>query len=131
MAKTILLVDDEEIVREAISQVLIDEGYKVVLAQDGLEALDKAVSEAPDLIVLDADIPKKNGFEVCMELKGSRMRECNRIPVLMITGVYKRPENNARALLRCKANDYLLKPFKKADFLHRVKVLIHKANNIN
>lgn len=127
MNQTILLVDDEEIVRDAISQVLNDEGYRVILAQDGLEALEKVKTGNVDLIVLDADIPKKDGFEVCMELKGSRMRETNRIPVLMITGVYKRPENNARALLRCKADDYLLKPFKKNDFLHRVKVLLHKV----
>ncbi len=123
----ILLVDDEEIVREAISEVLKDEGYRVVMAKDGLEALDMAKLEQVDLIVLDADIPKKNGFDVCMELKGPRMRETNHIPVLMITGVYKRPENNARALLRCKADDYLLKPFKKDVFLHRVKVLLHKV----
>ena len=123
---TILLVDDEEIIREAVSEILADEGYRVILAKDGQEALDKAVSEDIQLVVLDADIPKKNGFEVCMELKGPKMRRTNHVPVLMITRVYKRPENNARALLRCKADDYLLKPFKKDDFLHRVKVLLHR-----
>jgi DNA-binding response OmpR family regulator len=126
MSKLILLVDDEEIVREAISEVLIDEGYKVITAKDGQEALDLAQKEPIDLVVLDADIPKKNGFEVCMELKGSRLRDKNRVPVLMITGVYKRPENNARALLRCHADDYVLKPFKREDFLHRLKILLHK-----
>ncbi len=127
MAKTILLVDDEEIVREAISEVLKDEGYRVVVAKDGEEALDAAVKENIDLVVLDADIPKKNGFEVCMELKSPKMKLTNHVPVMMITGVYKRPENNARALLRCKADDYLLKPFKKDEFLHRVKVLMHRG----
>lgn len=127
MVRTILLVDDEEIVREAVSEVLKDDGYKVVLAVDGLEALEKARHEKVDLVVLDADLPKKDGFEVCMELKSQRMKETNHIPVLMITGVYKRPENNARALLRCKADDYLLKPFKKDEFLHRVKVLLHRG----
>ncbi len=126
MSKLILLVDDEEIVREAISEVLIDEGYKVITAKDGQEAIDLAQKEPIDLVVLDADIPKKNGFEVCMELKGSRLRNLNRVPVLMITGVYKRPENNARALLRCHADDYVLKPFKREDFLHRLKILLHK-----
>ncbi len=127
MSETILLVDDEEVVREAISNVLIDEGYRVVVAKDGMEALEMAEKEKPDFIILDADIPKKNGFEVCMELKGSRLRELNHIPVMMITGVYQRPENNARALLRCKADDYVLKPFKRDEFLHRIKILMHKG----
>ncbi len=129
MGRKILLVDDEEIVREAVSEVLADEGYKVVTAGDGLEALKLAETEVPDLIVLDADLPGKNGFEVCMEIKGPKMRQLNHIPVMMITGVYKRPENNARALLRCKADDYVLKPFKRDIFLHRVKVLLSKVKS--
>jgi two-component system response regulator VicR len=128
MSKTILLVDDEEVVREAISTVLIDEGYRVVVAKDGEEALELAQSENPDFVIIDADIPKKNGFEVCMELKGSRLRKLNHVPVMMITGVYQRPENKARALLRCKADDYILKPFKREEFLHRIKVLMHKES---
>jgi DNA-binding response OmpR family regulator len=127
MGKKILLVDDEHIVREAVSEVLTDEGYQVVTAADGPSALETARNDTFDLVVLDADLPGKNGFEVCMELKGPRMKDCNRIPVMMITGVYKRPENNARALLRCRAEDYLLKPFKREEFLHRVKVLLHRG----
>jgi two-component system OmpR family response regulator/two-component system alkaline phosphatase synthesis response regulator PhoP len=126
MNELILVVDDEEIIREALTEVLLDEGYRVVTAMDGAEALETAQREKPDLVVLDADIPKKNGFEVCMELKGPGLRELNQVPVMMITGVYKRPENNARALLRSKADDYVLKPFKREDFLHRVKVLLHR-----
>jgi DNA-binding response OmpR family regulator len=80
----------------------------------------------PDLIILDADIPGKDGFEVCTLLKGPR-KDTNHIPVMMITGVYKRAENNARALLRCRADDYLLKPFTMQQFLHRVKVLLNRA----
>ena len=62
----------------------------------------------------------------CTLLKGPR-KDTNHIPVMMITGVYKRAENNARALLRCRADDYLLKPFTMQQFLHRVKVLLNRT----
>jgi two-component system OmpR family response regulator len=127
MNETILVVDDVEVVRESIASTLTMEGYRVIEAADGEEAVGTTVRDKPNLIILDADIPKKNGFDVCQELKNHQDPDVYHIPVLMITGVFKRPEHNARALLRCKADDYMLKPFSMEQLLHRVRIVLAKA----
>ncbi len=124
----ILIVDDEEVVVDALEGLLLDEGYEVLTASDGDEALDKIRSDRPDLVVLDAQIPKKDGFKVCRELKSDEDASISKILVIMITGAFTDPKSHARALLLSKADDFILKPFKSEILCHRIKVLLHKRD---
>jgi len=124
----ILIVDDEEIVVDALEGLLLDEGYDVVTASDGDEAIEKIQAERPDLIVLDAQIPKKDGFKVCHEVKMDEDESISKILVIIITGAFTDPKSHARALLVSKADDFILKPFKSEILCHRIKVLLHKRD---
>lgn len=85
MAKTILVVDDEADVVQGLAAVLEAEGFKVVTARDGQEALAKVRSERPDLLILDLVLPKLDGWRVCQQLKLSK--EFHKIPVILLSGL--------------------------------------------
>ncbi len=85
MSKRVLVVDDEEAARKYISTILKENGYEALVAQDGVEGLDKAVKEKPDLIILDLMMPKKNGFSVLQNLKSSS--DLKDIPVIISSQV--------------------------------------------
>jgi two-component system alkaline phosphatase synthesis response regulator PhoP len=122
----ILIVDDEEVVVDALEGLLLDEGYNVVTAVDGDEAIKQIEAERPDLVVLDAQIPKKDGFKVCREIKTNEEETIAQTLVIIITGAFTDPKSHARALLLSKADDFILKPFKSEILCHRIKVLLHK-----
>jgi two-component system, OmpR family, response regulator MprA len=121
---TIMVVDDERSVREAVRRALELEGYAVELAADGseaLEQLDKRASE-PDALVLDVLMPKLDGLEVCKQLR----RSGSRLPVLMLTA---RAEVSDRvAGLDAGADDYLVKPFALEELLARLRALLRRTN---
>ncbi len=85
MGKKVLLVDDEESIRQYLAAVLEDNGYESVNAKDGMEGLSKAREERPDLIVLDVMMPKKNGISTIYDLK--RSHDLKDIPVIMLSAV--------------------------------------------
>ncbi len=85
MAKKILLVDDDPDFVEAVSLILKPKKFDVVTAYNGIEGLKKAMSEKPDLIVLDVMMPEKDGYAVCRELKSNP--QMSHIPVLLLTAV--------------------------------------------
>lgn len=117
----ILVVDDEQAVRESLRRSLKFNGYDVVLAEDGEEALDKIREEQPDLTVLDVMMPKLDGFGVCRTLRSSGYNR----PILMLTardGVADRV-----AGLDAGADDYLPKPFALEELLARVRSLMRRA----
>jgi DNA-binding response OmpR family regulator len=103
----ILVVDDSPSELTLISAPLLAGGYEVITACDGEEALAKAASERPDLILLDVVLPKQNGFQVCRTLK--RSPESRHIPVIMITG--KSQPSDRFWGLRQGADEYVTKPF--------------------
>jgi len=82
MKKTILLVDDDVSVREAVDKVLRGAGYEVVLAAGGLEAIARVQAQSVDLVLLDIGLPNQNGWEACQHLS----REHAKIPIVVITG---------------------------------------------
>ena len=86
--KKVLIVDDESDVREFIQLVLEADGVGFVEAADGEEAVEKAVAERPDLVVLDVQMPKKDGFEVFSELR--RNAATSSIPIIMLTAIEER-----------------------------------------
>jgi len=119
----ILVVDDDDAVREALRRALQLEGYEVELASDGAEALDrlKLDSVEPDALVLDVSMPRLDGLEVCRRLR----RGGSALPVLMLTA---RDEVADRvAGLDAGADDYVVKPFALAELFARLRALLRRT----
>jgi len=117
----ILVVDDDPDDLKMISMILQPEGYEVVTAENGREALEKVESEDPDLIILDVMMPELDGFAACAKLKSSP--ESKGIPVILLTAVAKRIQDTKYPLdgvLRSEAEEYLEKPTKPEDLLEVV-----------
>jgi two-component system alkaline phosphatase synthesis response regulator PhoP len=120
-ARRILLVEDEPSLVLTLTDRLVSEGYKVETASDGEEALARAESDAFDLIVLDVMLPRKNGFDVCRDL---RQRGLD-VPVLMLTA---RSQVVDRVVgLKLGADDYLTKPFEMIELLARIEALLRRG----
>lgn len=115
------LVDDDPAVRHVFNRALTGAGYRVVECADGVEALERLPTATPDLIVLDVDMPRLDGWATLTAL---RQRGCNR-PVLMMTAV-EAVESRVRGL-ELGADDYLVKPCTVLEFLARVRALIRRA----
>ena len=117
---TILLVDDEESIQQLLTFPLEREGYRVVQARDGEEAL-RRFSETPvDLVVLDVMLPKLDGLEVCR-----RLRTSSAVPIIMLTA---RDDEVDKVLgLELGADDYITKPFSIREFRSRVRALLRRA----
>jgi two-component system, OmpR family, response regulator MprA len=121
----ILVVDDDQSVREALRRALHLEAYEVELASDGAEALEKMHGGGPeaDAVVLDVSMPRLDGLEVCRRLR----RDGNRVPVLMLTA---RDEVSDRvAGLDAGADDYVVKPFALEELLARLRALLRRSSN--
>jgi CheY-like chemotaxis protein len=115
----VLAVDDEPEIRQLVRRTLEGKGYQVELAVDGQEALDKAEALVPDLILLDAMLPKVHGFEACRRIKASpRTRH---VPVIMMTAIYRGWRFAQDARESYGAEDYVEKPFRLEDLLRRVE----------
>ena len=106
-SKKILIVDDSGTDRQLIQSALASQGYQLSTATDGEEAFQKALSEKPDLILLDVVMPKKNGFQVCRQIKNTS--ETRGIKVILVTS--KSQETDRYWGMRQGADDYLTKPF--------------------
>ena len=116
----ILVVDDIQLNRKLQKTYLESVGYQVVLAQDGVEALQRIGEESPDLILLDIMMPKMNGFEVCRRLKKSDSTRF--IPIIMVTALNE-IEDKVKGI-EAGADDFISKPFNKLELLARVKSLL-------
>jgi DNA-binding response OmpR family regulator len=116
----ILLVDDEQPVQKLLSFPLEKEGYEVVPALDGQEALQRFESERFDLVVLDIMLPKMDGLEVCR-----RMRARSSVPIIMLTA--KAEEIDKVLGLEIGADDYITKPFSMREFRSRVRAALRRA----
>ena len=121
--KTILVVDDEKNIRDLLVFNLQNEGYNTLEAEDGIQAVDIALKEKPDLILLDVMLPKLDGKSVCKKLRYSL--NMSNIPILMISA--KDTETDKIVGLEIGADDYITKPFQIREVIARVKANLRKS----
>jgi DNA-binding response OmpR family regulator len=119
-SSTILLVDDDEAVRKLLTFPLERDGYEVIQAADGIEALERFGESPVDLVVLDLMLPKLDGLEVCKQL-----RSRSSVPIIMLTA---RDDELDKVLgLELGADDYVTKPFSIREFRSRTRALLRRA----
>ena len=117
---TIMLVDDEESIQKLLTYPLQREGYTVVQARDGQEALDRFSDSNVDLVVLDVMLPRVDGLEVCR-----RLRTSSAVPIIMLTA---RDDEVDKVLgLELGADDYITKPFSIREFRSRIRAMLRRA----
>jgi DNA-binding response OmpR family regulator len=121
MARTLLVVDDEPTLRETLAYNLEHDGYRVVTAADGREALERFRAERPDLVVLDLMLPELSGVEVCRII-----RQESDVPILMLTA--KDSEVDKVVGLEVGADDYVTKPFSLRELQARVRALLRRSD---
>jgi two-component system response regulator MprA len=120
-AARVLVAEDDQHLRESLARVLTFEGYDVLLAADGVEALSVAAAERPDLIILDILMPKLDGLTAARRLRSSG----DRTPVLMLTARHEVGDRVAG--LDAGADDYLVKPYSLDELLARVRALLRRT----
>lgn len=116
----VLVADDDRDLRDLVGFTLTQAGYLVIKAADGIGALRSVADEAPDLVILDINMPGASGFQVC-----ESVRRNSRVPIMMLT-VRGEEEDLVRAL-ELGADDYLTKPFSPRTLLARAKALLRRA----
>ncbi len=119
----VLIVDDEEHIRELIKFNLDNSGYKTICADNGLEALKLAKSESPHLVLLDVMLPGMDGYDVCKEIRKDNI--ISSMPIMMITA--KGEEFDKVLGLELGADDYITKPFSIRELMARVKAILRRT----
>jgi DNA-binding response OmpR family regulator len=119
----VLIIEDDPNVAEVVTRYLEREGYAVDSADDGLEGLDRALADPPDLVVLDLMLPSLSGLEVCR-----RLRSKVPVPVIMLTA--RGEEVDRIAGLELGADDYVAKPFSPRELTARVKAVLRRATGV-
>lgn len=122
---TILIVDDEDDIRDLIAMNLHREGFETIEAADGLQAVKMAIKKVPELILLDLMLPEKDGYSVFRDLKQSSLTR--NIPVIMLTARGKLDERITG--LSLGADDYVSKPFSPKELMLRVKNVLKRTQN--
>lgn len=123
MTRKILIADDEQNILISLEFLMKREGYEVIVAQDGEEAVHKIRSERPDLVLLDVMMPRKSGFEVCQEVKADA--ELARVRILMLTA--KGRDTEVAKGLALGADAYMTKPFSTRELVEKVRSMLDGA----
>ncbi len=123
MATKILIADDEPNIVISLEFLLRREGYEVVVAHDGVQALERVRAERPDLAILDVMMPNRNGFEVCQDLRQDP--EFKTLRIMMLTA--KGRDTEVSKGLALGADVYMTKPFATRDLIAKVKALLERA----
>jgi two-component system alkaline phosphatase synthesis response regulator PhoP len=123
MKNKILLVEDDDIVAEAVTYNLMWNGFQVNTVVDGASALKHVKEELPDLVILDIALPLMNGLEVCRELR--KASNTATLPIIMLTA--RGREIDKEAGLDAGADDYMTKPFERRELLARVRAVLRRA----
>ncbi|HWR44848.1 response regulator transcription factor [Sporomusa sp.] len=115
----VLVVDDDEKILKVLTTYLEKEGYTVITAKDGLEAVDKARKLEPDIILLDVMLPSLDGWEVCKEI-----RRTSTVPIIMLTA--RDAETDRIIGLELGADDYVVKPFSPKEVIARIRAIFRR-----
>jgi DNA-binding response OmpR family regulator len=118
MSDKILVVDDEQTIRGLLAELLSIEGYEVLLASNGREAIQVAAREIPHLVILDANMPEMDGIETTRELRSQH--ETCWVPIIMVTAF----RDTRTEALHAGVDDFVTKPFNVVDLLARVQALL-------
>ncbi len=122
--KQVLVVDDDQAIRELLAEYLAKNNYQVSTAEDGVEMDKKLLENRPDLIILDIMLPGDDGFTLCQ-----RIRQDSNVPIIMLTA---NSDETDRVLgLEIGADDYIAKPFSPRELLARIKALLRRAHFVN
>ena len=119
----ILVVDDEPDIVRVVVKIMEARGHQVATAGDGAEAVDRVKADPPDVVILDLNLPKLDGYEVCKRIKGDP--QTSHVPVVMMTAAYVSVDD-ARAGARAGADEYVIKPFLREVLVHNVERLIDR-----
>jgi len=125
MVQTILVVEDDKGLQKYLKELLLDNGYSVKIAGDGIEALDTLTRTQPDLLVLDLGLPNMSGEAVCGEVR----KKYPELPVIILTA--KDSINDIVQGLNLGADDYMTKPFVADEFLARIKARLRRKDGSN
>jgi len=119
--QTILVIDDDENLRDTIGVLLEQEGFRAVLAADGRTGFDRAVTMKPDLVLVDLRLPGMSGTEICKQLRAARVE----IPIIVLSAVGE--ELDKVLLLEIGADDYVVKPFGTRELMARIRAVLRRA----
>ena len=122
MKNSILIIEDDKSVQQLIRMYLVNDGFEVIFSIDGEDGLNKALTENPDLILLDLNLPKIDGIEVC-----KKIRESSDIPIIMVTA--RIDELERLDGLEKGADDYITKPFSPRELVARVKAVLRRVKS--
>jgi DNA-binding response OmpR family regulator len=123
VSRTILVVDDEPVLRETLAEALDADGFRVVTAADGREALSRFREHQPDLVVLDLMLPELSGIEVCRIIRAE-----SGVPIVMLTA--KSSELDKVVGLELGADDYVTKPFSLRELSARIRALLRRSEQL-
>ncbi|HAK61287.1 MAG TPA: hypothetical protein DCO77_13065 [Nitrospiraceae bacterium] len=118
--KKILIADDNENIREALTYLLEDEGYKLVLAKDGADTLKKVKEFRPDILFLDIMMPEMNGYEICQIIKQDEELKATYVIMLTAKGQVAEQERGKEV----GADEYIVKPFSPMEILNKIKNIL-------
>ena len=121
---TILVVDDEPQIRRVLRATLSRNGYDIIEAKDGQEAVEMVVREHPDLILLDVNMPEMSGLEACHKIRLSFSG-----PIIMVT--VRNSEQDKVLALDSGADDYVVKPFAMGELLARIRAALRRSGSVN
>src|SRR5215472_13026890 len=120
--QTILVIDDDESLRDTIGVMLEQEGFRAALAADGKTGYDKAVSTKPDLVLVDLRLPGMSGTEICKQLRAAHVST----PIIVLSAVGE--ELDKVLLLEIGADDYVVKPFGARELMARIRAVLRRAS---
>src|SRR5213596_2732737 len=120
--QTILVIDDDESLRDTIGVMLEQEGFRAALAADGKTGYDKALSTKPDLVLVDLRLPGMSGTEICKQLRAAHVST----PIIVLSAVGE--ELDKVLLLEIGADDYVVKPFGTRELLARIRAVLRRAS---
>ena len=119
--QTILVIDDDEALRDTIAVMLEQEGFRVVLEGNGTSGFEKALTVKPDLVVVDLRLPGMSGVDICKQLRASQIQT----PIIVLSAIGE--ELDKVLLLEIGADDYVVKPFGRRELLARIRAVLRRA----